>query len=241
MKHVWIILFIGLSTLFVNCNNAQTLKENGTLSAEAFSNKLKQTPDAIILDVRTPEEFGGGFIAGAQNIDYNSSEFQAEISALDKSKTYFVYCLSGARSKSAAQYMRNNGFFQVYDMKGGTLAWTKNSLDLTTSSSQESIGDKISMEEYNKIISANHITVIDFYAPWCGPCKKMEPMLEEFARENEGKINVVRLNIDENKQLATQLGIDEIPLVKIFQNGIEKWSHTGLVEKTVLVEATGKL
>ena len=74
------------------------------------------------------------------------------------------------------------------------------------------------------MISANQIVLIDFYAPWCGPCKKMEPMLEEFARENEGKIKVIRLNVDENKQLAMQLGIDEIPVVKIFKNGNETWT-----------------
>ena len=53
---------------------------------------------------------------------------------LDKNKPYFVYCLSGARSRSAANYMRSMGFVQVYDMKGGTLAWTKNHLKLTTTS-----------------------------------------------------------------------------------------------------------
>ena len=91
------------------------------------------------------------------------------------------------------------------------------------------------------MISANQILLIDFYAPWCGPCKKMEPMLEEFARENEGKIKVIRLNVDENKQLAMQLGIEAIPVVKIFKNGNEAWTYTGLLEKPALIEATSKL
>jgi thioredoxin 1 len=241
MKHVWILLFVGISTFLVNCNNAQTLSETGTLSADVFSNKLKETSQAIILDVRTPEEFNGGFIAGARNLDYNNPAFKTEIDALDKNKPYFVYCLSGARSRSAANYMRSTGFVQVYDMKGGTLAWTKSDHKLTTASSQKVISDKISIDEYNRIISANKITVVDFYAPWCGPCKRMEPMLEEFARENEGKINVVRLNVDENKQLAMQLGIEEIPVVKIFKNGSETWTHTGLLEKPALVKAANKL
>ena len=241
MKKISIILFAALSTLFYNCNNAQAIKEHATLSAEEFATKIKQTPGAIILDVRTPEEFNGGFIADARNIDYNSSGFLTEIETLDKTKPYFVYCLSGGRSKSAANYMRNHGFREVYDMKGGTMAWTKNDLELTTTSAQKVTTDKISAEEYGRMISSNQIVLIDFYAPWCGPCKKMEPMLEDFARENEGKIKVIRLNVDENKQLVSQLGIDEIPVLKIFKNGSETWTHTGLVEKPALIEATSRL
>ena len=75
----------------------------------------------------------------ARNIDYNSSGFLTEIDTLDKTKPYFVYCLSGGRSKSAANYMRNHGFREVYDMKGGTMAWTKNNLELTTASAQKVI------------------------------------------------------------------------------------------------------
>ena len=241
MRTLSIVLFAALSTLLYNCNNAQAIKEHTTLSAEEFANKLKQTPDAIILDVRTPEEFSGGFIAEARNIDYNSSDFLTQIDQLDKTRPYFVYCLSGARSKNTANYMRSHGFSEVYDMKGGTMAWSKNKLELTTASPQKINSDKISMEEYNKMISANQILLIDFYAPWCGPCKKMEPMLQEFARENEGKIKVVRLNVDENKQLAMQLGIDAIPVLKIFKNGSEAWTYTGLVEKSALIEATNGL
>lgn len=238
MRTLFIVLFAALSTLLYNCNNAQAIKEHATLSAEEFANKLKQTPDAILLDVRTPEEFSGGFIAEARNIDYNSSDFLTQIDQLDKARPYFVYCLSGARSKNTANYMRSHGFSEVYDMKGGTMAWSKNKLELTTASPEKITGDKISMDDYNKMISENQILLIDFYAPWCGPCKKMEPMLEEFARENEGKIKVIRLNVDENKQLAIQLGIDAIPVLKIFKNGNEAWTYTGLVEKPALIEAT---
>lgn len=241
MKKISIILFAALSTLLYNCNNAQAIKEHTTLSAVEFATKIKQTPGAIILDVRTPEEFNSGFIADARNMDYNSSGFLAEIDQLDKNKPYFVYCLSGARSKSAANYMRNHGFPEVYDMKGGTMSWTKNNLELTTTSVQKINIDKISADEYRQMISADQIVLFDFYAPWCGPCKKMEPMLEEFARENKGKIKVIRLNVDENKQLTTQLGIEEIPVLKIFKNGSEVWTHTGLVEKPALIEATSTL
>lgn len=97
------------------------------------------------------------------------------------------------------------------------------------------------MEDYTRLITSHKTVLVDFYAPWCGPCKKMEPMLEAFGKENKGKINVVRLNIDENKELAKQLGISEIPLLKIFHDGREKWSRTGLVEKSTLTAVLGEL
>ena len=241
MKQLSTILVLMASTLLYHCNNAQTENGKTTLSVEAFANQIEQTPDAIILDVRTPEEFKGGYISAARNIDYNSTRFQAGLDSLDKNKTYLVYCLSGGRSSSAVAYMRSNGFIHVYNLKGGVMAWENKNLSLTRSSSHKDPVDKISMEEYRKIISNDSVLLIDFYAPWCAPCKKMEPMLEEFAQENKGMVKVVRLNIDENRHLAKQLGVEEIPVLKFFKDGKEQWTHSGFVEKPTLVSAMSNL
>ena len=83
-----------------------------------------QTSGSIILDVRTEEEFESGYIAGAKNLDiYGGADFISSIEELDKSKAYFVYCRSGARSGQACQLMEQMGFEQVYNLEGGVLAW----------------------------------------------------------------------------------------------------------------------
>lgn len=218
--------------LLIQCNSGG---QNFSLPADEFAKKLDKTPDAIVLDVRTPKEFNEGYIKNAQNIDFNAGGFKSQISALDKTKPYFVYCLSGGRSKDAANYMRKNGFVEVYDMKGGLLAWKDTKRGLVG----EKFGskDKVSMDDYNTLISKDNLVLVDFYAPWCGPCRKMEPMLNEVVQENKGKVTLVRLNIDENKQLARQLGVREIPVLKIYNSGKEIWTHNGLVEKPELTRA----
>lgn len=238
-RFLFLAMLMTLSTFFAVCH-AQQNRQQTSLSSAEFAAKLKQVASPIILDVRTPGEFREGFIAGARNMDFHASNFLDQINSLDKNTAYFVYCLSGARSQAAANEMRKRGFKEVYDMKGGLLEWTKLNQPLTVVSSAN-IKNQMSMEDYTRLITSHKTVLVDFYAPWCGPCKKMEPMLEAFGKENKGKINVVRLNIDENKELAKQLGISEIPLLKIFHDGREKWSRTGLVEKSTLTAVLGEL
>lgn len=94
-----------------------------TVSASEFSQQTKEA-DAIILDVRTREEFDQGHIAGAVNIDFNNTAaFNDYVSQLDKNKKYLVYCRSGNRSGQALQLMQDKGFTQITNLDGGIQAW----------------------------------------------------------------------------------------------------------------------
>lgn len=117
------ILYLLLIGVFMSTVSCQSQQSGSLLPVEAFNEKLKTEPAAVLLDVRTPGEFSEGYISNATNIDFNSESFKDKIATLDKSKTYFVYCLGGGRSASAAEYMRSNGFGKVYDLKGGIMAW----------------------------------------------------------------------------------------------------------------------
>lgn len=225
-------LFLATILFFTACNSQA---KDQVLSPTEFSQQIKTTENAAILDVRTPEEFAGGYINNATNIDYNGRGFADEISKLDKDKTYYVYCLSGKRSESAASYMRNNGFKNVINLEGGILAWESNNLPLVTTSSTPK-ADKISFDEYTKMITSDTLVLVDYYAPWCAPCIKMQPMLEEIAKEYAGKVIVIRLDIDQNKNLAKQLNIVAIPVLKTFMKGKETWNHDGYIEKAALVK-----
>ncbi|HSR45191.1 MAG TPA: rhodanese-like domain-containing protein [Acidimicrobiia bacterium] len=87
--------------------------------------------DFVILDIRTPEEFNSGRIAGSVNIDFYQANFSSELDNLDKDKTYFVYCNSGNRSGSAMGTMRDLGFVDVYDLAGGIQAWYNSGFNIT--------------------------------------------------------------------------------------------------------------
>lgn len=78
---------------------------------------------------------------------------------------------------------------------------------------------KITQQNLKEILDANSIVLIDFWAPWCGPCRMLGPTIEELAEEYEGKVAVGKVNVDEEENLAREFGISSIPLVIIFKNG----------------------
>lgn len=86
---------------------------------------LAATDGVVVIDVRTPAEFATGHLAGAQNIDVESSDFAARIADLDTAATYAVYCRSGNRSATARAAMQDAGFTNVSDLSGGITAWSR--------------------------------------------------------------------------------------------------------------------
>ena len=93
------------------------------LTPAQFADALGQ-PGAVLLDVRRPDEFAGGHLPGAVNIDVTAPDFAQRTAALDKTKPTYVYCRSGARSAKAAQQLTQAGFTTVANMLGGVLDWS---------------------------------------------------------------------------------------------------------------------
>jgi len=90
--------------------------------AGEFMQIAENTPDAVLIDVRTPAEFSGGKLPGAKNIDMFSKDFLNQIDKLDKDKTYLLYCRSGNRSGQACNIMAGRGFTKLYNMAGGVMS-----------------------------------------------------------------------------------------------------------------------
>jgi thioredoxin 1 len=126
MKKYFTLMFVVLAFSFNSCTNAQT--SNNNLTATEFADKIKTQPKAVILDVRTPEEFSAGHLANAKNYNWNGPDFEKQIAPLDKSKPVFVYCHSGGRSTAAANKLRADGFKKVYELSGGIMKWRAASL-----------------------------------------------------------------------------------------------------------------
>lgn len=229
-----IISAIFLATFIVGCNNGQSLQTVTDLPATAFSDQLNKTPQATIIDVRTAGEFETGHLVNALNYDWNGREFDNQIATLDKSKPVFVYCLSGGRSESAANKMRAAGFKMVYTLNGGMLKWRNAGLPETTASVEVSAG--LSMEAFNALISSDRLVLVDFYAEWCAPCKKMKPFLDEISTDMAKTVSVVRIDADANPALCKELGIEGLPTLKVYKNKKITWSHTGYVDKPAVLK-----
>lgn len=98
----------------------QLLKQQlDNLSPDAFRQTLEHYPDAVILDVRTPEEFAGGALPGALHLNYLGDDFIDRLLCLDRDKTYFVYCRTSRRSTRTCVLMKNSGFTRVYNLESG--------------------------------------------------------------------------------------------------------------------------
>jgi rhodanese-related sulfurtransferase len=94
------------------------------LRQEDWADQQANDTNAIVLDVRTAEEFSEGFISNAINIDIHQGQgFIYKLEELDKSKNYYVYCRSGARSAKACEIMNELGFNAAYNLLGGILDW----------------------------------------------------------------------------------------------------------------------
>jgi thioredoxin 1 len=87
---------------------------------------------------------------------------------------------------------------------------------------------------FAELVGESTPTLVDFWAEWCGPCKMMEGPLEEIAGEQSGKLNVVKLNVDENQQTAMQYGVMSIPTMIVFKDGQEMKRLVGARSRTQL-------
>lgn len=83
--------------------------------------------------------------------------------------------------------------------------------------------------------------LVDFWAPWCGPCRLLAPTLDQLATELAGKVQIAKLNIDENPAAAARFGIASIPTLLVFQNGREVDRIVGLQPKQALAQRLGRL
>ena len=92
------------------------------------------------------------------------------------------------------------------------------------------------MEDYQKLTSGKKAVIMDFSAPWCHPCKLVDPILADIANKYKGKLQVIHINIDDNKQLAQQMSVTEIPMMIMYKNGKALWTHIGVITKEDLEE-----
>lgn len=128
MKKFHSLLTISALIMFslFGCANSSQNKKPGVKNIKQEDvAKILEAEKAILIDVRTPAEVSEGFIKGTSVFaDINGNDFAAQIDKLDKSKSYIVYCRSGARSSSASNYMIEHGFTKVYNLLGGFSNWS---------------------------------------------------------------------------------------------------------------------
>lgn len=104
---------------------AQSLQTISVAESNILINENKTNPDFVVLDVRTPGEYAQGHLKQSKLMNFRGENFEEELSKLDKSKTYLIYCRSGGRSGMALKLMEKLEFESVYNMGGGFNDWSR--------------------------------------------------------------------------------------------------------------------
>jgi thioredoxin 1 len=104
----------------------------------------------------------------------------------------------------------------------------------TTRSSTSSI-HRVTDESFEpEVLKSETPVLVDYWAEWCGPCKSIAPILDEVAKEYEGRLKVAKLNVDENQQTPAKFGIRGIPTLMLFKNGNVEATRVGALSKSQL-------
>ena len=199
-----------------------------TVSLSYFFSCVSQPVQTVSVD-----EFEKYRIKSAKNIDFKSPDFKKEVEKLDKTKPLLIYCLSGVRSKAAAEVCIELGFKTVYDLGGGINAWSKarKPIDQDLSGKGE-----LSSSDYHAIISVSGYVLVDFYAPWCAPCRRMLPMVEDLAKTHPDDFKLLTVDFDQNRLLAKEQKITGVPYLIVFKDGKKIWERNSDATKEELME-----
>jgi thioredoxin len=225
------MLFLILGT--ASCSSGNSNRAFAQLEAKKFQEKWeKEKTTSVLIDVRTMDEYNVGHIESAKNIDFNGSNFESEIAKIAKEKTVFVYCLSGGRSSATVSFLEKKGYKNVIELVGGMMAWRSEGLPETKINSQKE------RSNFVDFIAKNELVLVDFYADWCAPCKKMKPILNDFSTNNT--ISVLPLNADIEQQLVTKFSVINLPTLVLLKNGKEVWRGEGFHSKDQLTEIVNR-
>ncbi len=214
-------IFALFCLLFSNVLAAQS-----ELPAVEFEKRLN-TQQSQLLEVRTAREYQSGHLKNALQADWlKKEEFLERVKYLDKSKPILVYCASGIRSAAAMKWLQDNGFSNVQNLKGGIVDWKKEGkpVDAAIATAQ------LTGENYISMANSSSVTLVDFGAEWCPPCKAMEPVLKQLQSDLPGKFKLVKVDADIATDIMKEQKIDMIPTFIVYKNGKEVWRKSGVTE-----------
>lgn len=104
----------------------------------------------------------------------------------------------------------------------------------TNSSLKKAVTDAKNPRQFEQIVARSEVVVVDFWAPWCGPCKAMGPIFQSAAKDYEGKVRFVKVNTEQNQKTAKTFNITSIPTLLVFVNGELADAHVGLTSRSHL-------
>lgn len=218
MKHVISIIILSVLSFSIYAQNNSSLPVNG------FEQGIRSN-NVQVLDVRTAAEYNSGHLKKSLQADwYNQQQFKERTNNMDKSKPVYVYCLTGVRSAAAVKQLKQNGFGNVQDLKGGLTAWKLANKPVEGAANVK----QITLAEYTAKVNSTKPVLVDFGAEWCPPCKKMEPVIAQLKNEAADKYKVIIIDGATQIDIQKQLKIEAFPVFIVYKNGKEVWRKQGV-------------
>ncbi len=221
-------LLILLVFTLMACNSSN---ESSNVSVAAFENAIAKN-NIQLLDVRSAEEYQSGHLKNALQADWNNStSFQERAAALNKANPIYTYCLSGARSNAATEWLNANGF-KAFNLEGGLRAWQQEGKAVE----QLNTANQISLEEYFAQIPADKTVLVDFSAEWCPPCKKMAPTVDSLVAQYGSQFALVKIDGAIQTTICNEMKIENFPTFIIYKEAKEIWRYSGVLSMAAFVQ-----
>ncbi|WP_202703365.1 thioredoxin domain-containing protein [Flavobacterium sp. UGB4466] len=215
---------IAIVILFLSGISFAQQKASNTVSLDVFYAKIQSEKKPQIIDARGPEEFALNHINGAQNFNLESKDYAKRIAALDKTRPVFTYSIGAGRSVWLADELLKNGFKEAYSLEGGIANWIGNEKPFYANSKS-----KLTLAEYNKIITENNDVLVDIGSVYCGACKKVKPVLETIRAQYGSNLKIVEIDLGDSPQVIADLKTVKVfPTLILYKKGKIVFKKEGL-------------
>jgi thioredoxin 1 len=232
MNRLIYILIISLLASLTACAQSPTTIQVGS---EEF-HQLIAEGGGVLLDVRTEQEFQNGHIGNAGQLNFYARDFRQRLLLLPKDQPVYLYCNTGWRSNIAAAFLIRNGYNRVYNLEQGIMEWDQADLPVVIDpNAQPDTDDLFTPGEFAELVQSESLVFVDFYAPWCGPCRQMMPMIDSLKVEFQDRIKVVKINADASKSLMRSKRMVSVPYLVLYHNGVIIFEHQGLIGSEELI------
>ena len=232
MKRILFSITFILAAFLVFAQNAKIKEVN-----PAEFQQLIKKPGSVLLDVRTQSEFKNGHISNSGQLNYYAFNFRKKLLLLPKDEPIYLYCNTGWRSEKAAKILVENGYNNVYNLEHGIMDWELQNLPVAIDpDAKPDTENKMEYEELARFIESGKPVFVDFYAPWCGPCRTMMPIVDELKTKYHNQITVIKVNVDASKKLIKEMKIQSVPYLAFYKNGELLYSKNGAVTRNELTD-----